>query len=55
MLPFVSIDLYQGPVARSLHGADLSMPVGLVVAGESLGVRVLSAVETRERLGLRPR
>jgi nucleobase:cation symporter-1, NCS1 family len=33
MLPFVSTDLYQGPVARALHGADLSMPVGLVVAG----------------------
>jgi len=32
MLPFVNTNLYEGPVARALHGADLSMPVGLVVA-----------------------
>ena len=33
MLPFMSTDFYRGPMARSLHGADLSMPVGLLVAG----------------------
>ncbi len=33
MLPFVDTLLYEGPVARLLGGADLSMPVGLVVAG----------------------
>jgi nucleobase:cation symporter-1, NCS1 family len=32
MLPFVNTELYTGPVARALHGADLSMPVGLIVA-----------------------
>lgn len=33
MLPFVHTQLYEGPVARHFEGADLSMPVGLVVAG----------------------
>jgi purine-cytosine permease-like protein len=32
MLPFVSTGLYQGPVARALGGADVAMPVGLLVA-----------------------
>jgi nucleobase:cation symporter-1, NCS1 family len=33
MLPFVNTELYEGPVARALQGADVSMPAGLVVAG----------------------
>jgi nucleobase:cation symporter-1, NCS1 family len=32
MLPFVNTNLYEGPLARALHGTDLSMLVGLVVA-----------------------
>jgi NCS1 family nucleobase:cation symporter-1 len=32
MLPFVNTELYEGPVAHALHGADVSMPVGLCVA-----------------------
>ncbi len=32
MMPFASTDLYTGPVARALGGADVAMPVGLLVA-----------------------
>jgi len=32
MLPFVHTELYEGPLAHLLGGADVSMPVGLVVA-----------------------
>jgi NCS1 family nucleobase:cation symporter-1 len=32
MLPFVNTEIYEGPVARALGGADVSMPVGLAVA-----------------------
>jgi purine-cytosine permease-like protein len=32
MIPFFSLGLYHGPVARWLDGADVSMPVGLLVA-----------------------
>jgi nucleobase:cation symporter-1, NCS1 family len=32
MLPFVNTELFEGPVARALDGADVSMPVGLAVA-----------------------
>lgn len=32
MLPFANTPLYEGPIARLLHGTDLSMPVGLIVA-----------------------
>jgi nucleobase:cation symporter-1, NCS1 family len=32
MIPFFSTGLYQGPVARALHGADLAMLVGLPVS-----------------------
>jgi purine-cytosine permease-like protein len=32
MMPFASTDLYTGPVARALGGADIAMPVGLLVA-----------------------
>jgi NCS1 nucleoside transporter family len=32
MMPFMSTDLYRGPVARALGGADLAMLVGLPVA-----------------------
>ena len=30
-IPFMATDFYVGPVARALHGADLSWLVGLVV------------------------
>ena len=33
MVPFFSTPIYTGPVANALHGADLSIVVGLVVAG----------------------
>lgn len=33
MVPFMSLTVYQGPVARTLGGADVSFAVGLVVAG----------------------
>jgi NCS1 family nucleobase:cation symporter-1 len=33
MIPFFSTPIYTGPVANALHGADLSIVVGLVVAG----------------------
>jgi nucleobase:cation symporter-1, NCS1 family len=33
MLPFVHTELYEGPIARLLQGTDLSMPIGLIVAG----------------------
>lgn len=33
MLPFAVIGTLEGPVARMLGGADVSMPVGLLVAG----------------------
>jgi purine-cytosine permease-like protein len=32
MIPFFSTDLYRGPVARALGGADIAMLVGLPVA-----------------------
>jgi nucleobase:cation symporter-1, NCS1 family len=32
MMPFVSTDLYTGPVARLLGGADIAMPIGLAVS-----------------------
>lgn len=32
MIPFFSTPLYTGPVARALHGADLSFVIGFVVA-----------------------
>jgi len=33
MLPFANTQVFQGPIARLMHGTDLSMPVGLAVAG----------------------
>ncbi|QSO52740.1 cytosine permease [Alicyclobacillus curvatus] len=32
-IPFMAASLYQGPIAKALHGADLSFYVGFVVAG----------------------
>jgi purine-cytosine permease-like protein len=32
MIPFVSTEIYAGPVARALGGADIAMLVGLPVA-----------------------
>ncbi len=50
MLPFVNTDVFEGPVARAMGGADLSMPVGLLVAS---GIYLLSyrSVDITAELG----
>jgi NCS1 family nucleobase:cation symporter-1 len=55
-LPFVASELYTGPVARAMHGADLSWIVGLVVtapiyyvAARMSGVRTASGVISSAR------
>jgi NCS1 family nucleobase:cation symporter-1 len=32
-IPFMNSSLYEGPIARLLHGADIAYYVGIVVAG----------------------
>jgi nucleobase:cation symporter-1, NCS1 family len=51
MLPFVNTELYEGPVARALHGADVSMPVGLCVSA-SLYLLSYRTVDVRRELQL---
>jgi NCS1 family nucleobase:cation symporter-1 len=51
MIPFFSTDIYMGPVARRLGGADLAMLVGLPVAAlvYILACRSLDVQEDRRR------
>ena len=51
MLPFVNTELYEGPIARALHGADVSMPVGLCVSA-SLYLLSYRTVDVRRELQL---
>jgi nucleobase:cation symporter-1, NCS1 family len=54
MLPFVNTQLYEGPVAHALHGADVSMPIGLCVAA-SLYVLTYRNVDIEHELALAAR
>ena len=44
-------ELYEGPIARALHGADVSMPVGLCVSA-SLYLLSYRTVDVRRELQL---